>query len=64
MANDVEQQIQADNEAAQEVLHDDIQHYDDTPSSQDEEKKKQEKVSFEEAMKELTKSDDYDETKE
>lgn len=63
MANDVEQQIQADNEAAQEVLHDDIQHYDDTPSSQDEEKKKQEKVSFEEAMKELTKSDDYDETK-
>ena len=64
MANDVEQQIQADNEAAQEVLHDDIQHYDDTPSSQDEEKKKQEKVIFEEAMKELTKSDDYDETKE
>lgn len=64
VSGDVEQQIQADNEAAKDVLQDDIQHYDDTPSSQDEEKKKQEKVSFEEAMKELTKSDDYDETKE
>ena len=64
VSEDVEQQIQADNEAAKDVLQDDIQHYDDTPSSQNEEKKKQEKVSFEEAMKELTKSDDYDESKE